>query len=541
MSRRHHDLTPRALRDRWTALGLYPGKDVFTAFTEQARRAPDRTAVADEDGNTTYATLLTRSLNLAGTLRKAGVRQGDVVAVNLPNGWRACAADLAVAALGAVVLPYPVGRKRRETLSLLRRSGARAAIVTRRVGGTDYAALVDELRPELPALEAVFVHDGAPPGTLPLDEALTGGAPPGELPEVDPGGPARIMASSGSEAEPKLVLYSHDALVGGQTPYLTELGDDGAGNPPRFLFCVPLSSPFGSFGTPCTLAAMGATLVTVDRFDPAATVAAVRAHRPSHVFLSPAILERLLTADGADRETFAPVRAIVCGGAHVHAETIRRCEETFGVVFVHSYGSADGICCHTALDDDFATKTDTAGRPDPRVVEVRVADEADEALPAGAPGEIHARGPMSPLCYLGAPELDGRYRTADGWVRTGDLGFLDADGRLHITGRKKDVINRGGYKISVAELEEALHQHPDVRSAAVLGAPDERLGERVLACVVLRDAAGGLDLAGLCRHLRDRAGLDSGKLPERLAVLPEFPLTPAGKVDKRALRSLVLP
>ncbi|EMD29309.1 Long-chain-fatty-acid--CoA ligase [Amycolatopsis azurea DSM 43854] len=502
-------------------------------------------AVIDESGPVGYRELHRRSLRLAAGLRAAGVRAGDVVAVNLPNGWRACAADFALAALGAISLPYPVGRKRRETLSLLRRSRAVAAIVTRYVGELDYVGLLAELRPELPALKSVLVHGEVAPGTQSLDamcDSSHDAIPLGDLPEVSPDAPARIMASSGSEAEPKLVLYSHNALVSGQTPYLTTLGDAADGTPPRFLFCVPLSSPFGSFGTPCILAAMGASLVTLNRFEPDAVLDAVARHRPSHLLVSPAMLEQLVASpllSGPDRIDTDSVTAIVCGGANVHTDTVKRTQDSFDATFVHSYGSADGIACHTALDDSFDDIVGSVGKPDPRVISVRIADDDGNDVGFGVAGELYARGPMTPLCYYNSPELDERYRLDGGWTKTGDIAVLDADGRLHVTGRKKDVINKGGVKVSVAELEEVLHQHPSVRSAAVLGMPDGPVGERIVACVVLHRDAAPLDLDLLRAYLRDEIGLETAKFPERLLTLAEFPLTPAGKVDKSQLRSAV--
>lgn len=206
---------------------------------------------------------------------------------------------------------------------------------------------------------------------------------------------------------------------------------------------------------------------------------------------------------------------------------------------VNLYGSADGVNCHTGLAQT-VPPTDAsgvvAGHPDPRVAEIRIADPETRApLPDGDIGEIISRGPMTPLCYVGAPDLDARYRTPDGWVRTGDLGYLDADGVLHVVGRLKDIVIRGGANISPAEVERELSSHPEVRDVVCVGVPDPLMGERLAACVVARGPqAPTLDSLG--EHLSGR-GLERRKHPERLLVLEAVPLTAAGKPDRAALRA----
>ncbi|MGW6455389.1 class I adenylate-forming enzyme family protein [Streptomyces sp. NPDC055078] len=533
------DLLPRALRRSWAVDGTCPDLDLYSLYRARQIADPHRTAVIDAKGKLCYTALDRKVRSLAVGLGDLGVGPGDVVGVQLPAGRAAVIADLALAALGAVCLPFPVGRGVREAGELLRRAEAVAVLAAVDHRGRPHAAELRDMAAGLPALRRVVaVGPGAPPErTVPFrallrsDPAEFGAARP------DPDSAARILVSSGSEAEPKMVAYSHNALAGGRGNFLGSLMPDGT--PPRCLFLVPLASAFGSNGTAVTLARHGGTLVLLDHFTPEAALAAMREHRPTHVFGVPTMVRMMLEhLDGSPDGLPVPT-ALVLGGAPLDEATARAAASAFGCPVVNLYGSADGVNCHTGLSAAPAASDGcgvVAGHPDPRVAEIRVTDAGtQERLPDGGVGEIVARGPMTPLCYVGAPELDARYRTPDGWVRTGDLGFLDADGVLHVVGRLKDLVIRGGVNISPAEVERELITHPDVRDVVCVGVPDDLMGERLTACVVPR--AGRVPALGdLCDHLADR-GVERRKHPERLLVAAELPLTPAGKPDRAALRA----
>ncbi|WP_030802118.1 class I adenylate-forming enzyme family protein [Streptomyces sp. NRRL S-337] len=543
LSCRFHDLVPAALRRAWAAEGHCPDLDLYALFRARRISNPHAIAVIDSRGEVSYAELDHQARCLATGLAATGVCPGDVVGVQLPNSREAVAADLAVAALGAVALPFPVGRGGREALSLLGRSGARAVIAATEHRGAEHARELAELATssgELPALRAVIAAGPGPVpgGCLSLADLLRTDASAFTPARPDPDTAARILVSSGSEAEPKMVAYSHNALAGGRGNSLASLLPDGMR--PRCLFLVPLGSAFGSSGTAVTLARHGGSLILLDHFTPDAALEAMRTHRPSHVLGVPTMVRMMLDRlpDGAAPAT--GLTALVLGGSALDAATCDEARRTFGCAVVNLYGSADGVHCHGGLPARNAPANDldsgpgiTVGQPDPRVCEIRIAplpgSTSDEA------GEIIARGPMTPLCYVGAPELNMRYRTADGWVRTGDLGVRDADGILRVVGRLKDIVIRGGANISPAEVEGELSFHPDVRDVLCVGVPDPLMGERLAACVVPRPGRKP-ELESLCAHL-DARGLERRKHPERLLlVTDELPLTPAGKPDRTALR-----
>jgi acyl-CoA synthetase (AMP-forming)/AMP-acid ligase II len=488
------DLVPARLRQEWVTRGYCPGVDLYRLFVAHVDEHPDRAAVIDDDGTVSYAELDLLVCGAVAVLAENGLGRNDIVAIRMVDSRRAVVAELAVAALGAVSLPFPTGRGTRDAVSLLARSRAAALIVD-------------------------------PGGAAPTDAVRTIALPPtvGHTrpePAVSATDPARILVSSGSETEPKMVAYAHDAFAGGRANYLRALHrDDG---PMRNLVLVPLSSSFGSCGVPVTVAALGGTLIVLARFDPAAAARAITEHRPTHVFGVPTMLDRL-AAHGAGRPP--GLRALVSSGAALPPAVALRCRTRFRTRVISVYGSSDGVNCHDAVD----------GRADPSVATIAITDDHGHRLPPGMPGEIRALGPMTPLSYVADPELNARYRDEAGWVRTGDRGLLDDDGVLHVTGRLKQVVLRGGLTISPAEVELHLSGHPAVAEAACVGIPDPELGERLCACVVPSRDHAAPTLADLTTYLRTQHDLEPAKLPERLVVLPALPLGPTGKVCRATL------
>ncbi|NJQ08749.1 class I adenylate-forming enzyme family protein, partial [Streptomyces lonarensis] len=437
-------------------------------------------------------------------------------------------------------------------------AGARAAcvVVPGEHRGHDYLAPALELARTLPELRTVVC--AAPTGRAPdLAELLR--AAPVAAARPDPDGPARIMVSSGSEAAPKMVAFSHNALATGLGAVVGEVL--APGERPRSLWLVPLSAAFGSNATVGTLMVHGGTLVLQPRFDAAGALGLVEQHRPSHVFGVPTVLRLLADEPTAATADTSGVRTVVAGGAKLDRATARRAAALFGCPVVSTYGSSDGVHCAMAegsggpagapgedgtprrSGEDGAPRRSgedgaprRSGRPNPAVVEIRVVDEQLADVGPGRVGEIIARGPLTPLCYVGAAGLNARYRAPGGWVRTDDLGVLDADGRLTVVDRRREIVLRGGANISPLEVEELLLGLPGVRDAACVGVPDAVMGERLCACVVPAPGAAPT-LRDLVAGLRE-AALEDRKLPERLLLLDALPYTPTGKVDRRRLRTL---
>ncbi|MBK0869242.1 acyl--CoA ligase [Saccharopolyspora sp. HNM0986] len=516
------DLVPSEARRRWVRDGHCPGRDLYTLFRARVDAHPRREAVIDDERTLDYAALDREVRRIASALTAAGVRDRDIVGIRLPNGWRAVVTELAVAAIGAVALPYPAGRGIRDTAALLGKSRAAAAVFgsTSDADGTTC----------LPDLRVVRTFGAGEDGPRSLDTAPAGAWQP---PAIDPEAPVRILVTSGSEAEPKMIAYSHDAMAGGRANYVRALHDGS--DPVRALMMMPLSSSYGSCATHVSIAALGSTLVLMERFDPVAALRLVREHRPTHLFGVPTMLRRLAEHPPGPDEDNTCLRTVVSSSAPLSEVTADACARRLRARVISVYGSSDGINCHTArtgLDG-------SAGLPDPAVAQLRIIAPDGRPLPPGEPGEICARGPMTPLSYVAAPDLDARYRTRDGWVRSGDRGVLDGQGRLHVLGRLKQVVVRGGHNISPAEVELEIRAHPAIVDVACVAVPDDDLGERLCACVSLAAGSAELQLPALTAFLQAR-GLERRKLPEALVVLPELPLAPTGKVCRRTVTAIAV-
>ena len=517
------DLVPAETRREWVRQGLCPDRDLYSLFAERVRAHPDREAVLDAERVLDYAALDGQVRRIAAALSAAGLGPRDIIGLRLPNGWRMVAAELAVAALGAVALPYPAGRGSSDTRSLLGRSRAAAGIF----GSAEDA----QVAAELPDMRAVFTLGAEQSGHRTLDDLPDTDWEPEP---VDPEAPVRILVTSGSQAEPKMIAYSHNAMAGGRANYVAALHDGG--EPMRGLVLMKMASGYGSCATFVSIAALGATLVLADRFDAAEALHLVTRHRPTHLFGVPTMLRRLAEQPAAPDEDLSSLRAVVSSAAPLSDVTAHACEQRFGARVITVYGSSDGVNCHTARTG--TGNGSGTGLPDPAAATIRVVDERGQDVPRGESGEIWARGPMTPLCYVADRGLDAELRTPEGWVRSGDLGMLDEQGRLHVLGRLKQVVSRGGYGISPAEVERELRAHPQIVDVACVPVPDDDLGERMCACLSQSAGSAELTLPEIQEFLEQERGLERAKLPEHLLVLPELPLAPTGKVCRHTVTAM---
>ncbi|GAA1933050.1 class I adenylate-forming enzyme family protein [Kitasatospora viridis] len=507
------DLVGAAQRRAWAADGHYLDVDLYRMFRQRVQAHPDRPAVIDPRATVSYAQLDVAARRFAGVLRAAGVCDREIVAIRLPNGWPAVAAELAVALLGAVALTFPDGPGSGEARSLLARSRATALVTDRDFADT-----------ELPHVKAVLTTEQLQAGT---DLAVP-------APAADPDAPARILVSSGSESEPKMIAYSHNAMGGGRGNYLRAIY---AGRPdPRALILVPLSASYGSLGT-VSVQRHGATLVLLDRFDPAAALAAIAEHRITHLFGVATILRRMTSQSAEPDEDLSSLDAVIASCDGLPTPVLAAALDRFGCPISNLYGSSDGVNCRGEYDAP-GVETTALSHPDLAVCDFEVRDEQGRALPAGTPGELWARGPMTPLCYVGAPDLDAGRRDPAGWVRSGDHGLLDSERRLHLLRRNSAVIKRGGFTISPAEVERHAGAHPALAEAVCVPVPDEDLGERLCVCVVARPGAPAPSLAELNLFLVEQRGLERRKLPEQLVSLAALPLGSTGKLSRVELSRL---
>ena len=512
--------------DRYRAAGLWRGETVWAAFAATAARAAARTAVVEGAGRTSFAALAAAAEGLAGGLAARGVRAGDVVAVQLPNWTETLIVLLAAARLGAIANPVLPIYRRRELGFILAESGARVLFIPGRHRDCDHRALVRELRAGLPALEhVVVVRDRPEDGALAYADLAT--AAPGP-PAADAGAIALLIHTSGTTADAKGVLHSHETLLA----EARSLGPaHGIGRDDVTLMPSPLTHISGIVHALLVPAVFGTTAVLVERWDAREAHALIARERVTYMVGAPTFLRDLVVHATAEPTT---LRLFSCGGADVDPTLVREAAARLGCVAKRVYGSTEfPTVTTTSGEDPPERRIDSEGRAI-GANEIRLVDEGDAPVEVGREGDILARGPE---CFLGYrdPASNDEAFTPDGWFRTGDLGTLDAAGYLHITGRRKDIIIRKGENISARELEDLLAAHPAVAEVAVVGVPDAAAGE--IACAVLRVRPGtrAPSLAEVAEHLTAR-GLSQRKVPERLEVVEDFPRTASGKIVKRTLR-----
>lgn len=466
---------------------------------------------------------------LAGAnLRRLGVAPGDVVAVQLPAWVEWLVSAIAVAHCGAVLLPVVSIYGAKELGFILRQSRARVLITPHRFRKADFAQIVSDCGP-LPTLESHIVAGDACGSALPWSELMKA-ADIAEAVGPDADAMAMLVYTSGTTADPKGVCHSHRTLIA-EIDATAWQRRDVRGE--RVFSPWPPGHVAGAISLLRFLA--GHTeLVLTDHWDAATAAELIERHAINSSSFTPFHLQGILDAAERDHRDLSSLSNCLVGAAPVPPGLIARAEER-GLRPYHSYGSSEHPTVTAGHPGDPIDKRlNTEGRP-ARGCEMAFVDDEGHFLPTGEEGELVTRGPELFLGYLD-PALDEAAFLPGRWFRTGDIGRRDADGFLVITDRKKDVIIRGGENISSREVEEVLFAHPDVVEAAVVAAPDERLGEIVHAFVIVRH--GAVLTLDAVRDYFARAGLARAKTPERLELVEQLPRNATGKVLKHELRAI---
>jgi len=459
-------------------------------------------------------------------MRHLGIQRGDVVSFQLPNWWEAAVVFCATARLGAIANPIlPIFRER-ELEFVLRQSEARLLFIPETFRNVDYPALVDRIHPRTPALEHVVrVRDRAGAGF----QSLLG--TPRHVPdcEIDPADLLLLMYTSGTTAAAKGVLHTHATLVS-EVRSLQRVHSLTPAD--STLMPSPLTHISGVLHGIMTPAILGTRAVLMERWDAAAASLSIEREGITYMVGAPVFLQGLIAARSPERRH--GLRLFSCGGASVSADLMREANATLGCVAKRVYGSTEfPTMTTTSAEDAHSHGICTEGRPIPPN-QLRIIGSDGAELATGQSGEIQARGPECFVGYVDAQMNDDAF-TADGWFRTGDLGRIDADGYLTVTGRLKQIVIRKGEKISILEVETMIASHPAVIDVCLVGIADADVGERACAAVVSRDR--GLGAKALLAFLREK-GLAPHKLPERLTFLSELPRTDSGKVHRAAVSAM---
>jgi cyclohexanecarboxylate-CoA ligase len=535
-------LTPE-LASSYAEDGGWRGVPLSQYLHDAAAAAPDATAVVGyggEDGRDrlaiTYAELEALVDRLRGGLAELGVGPGDVVSIMLPNGPEFAALIWAVLGLGAVYSGIPASYGEREASFMVRRARAKVLVVPssyRDRGG--YVELAQAAREASETLEHVVLVDGPEvDGVVPY--ATLAAAAPAPRGAVHAGSLAHIGFTSGTTGEPKGVMNSHETLDAVLVRWSEHVGEEMLGADTVNLVASPVGHHTGFlWGVLWTTYRRG-TAIYIDRWSPTRAAEIMREEGVTVMFGAPTFLQDLVNTPAASAEATATLRAVVVAGAPIPRTLVDEGRSRFGCFVCPAWGMTEyGIGVSAAPSLDLARVAETDGHP-VRGCEVRVLAEDGTPAAPGAEGELQMTGPGLFLGYFDRPDFTAE--AFDGvWFRTGDRATLAADGLLTLQGRSKDIVIRGGENIPVIEIESLLYAHPEVVDAAVVGLPDERLGERACAILVVREGAQP-ELADLCDYLLGE-GLSRHFLPERLELMEALPKTASGKIRKNELRELL--
>jgi acyl-CoA synthetase len=481
-----------------------------------ASRDPDGTAFVGGEHRMSWREYHERSDALAAMLVSSGLDPGDRIAVQLPDGPAVHTAFVAIEKAGLVVVGMGPRAGRREVEHLVDATGARVLVAS-----PDAATLAEQL-----GVAHVVYADGTSDAGAGLPSP-----PPGRA--IDPDDLWLLNSTSGTTGLPKCVMHHQRRWFA-----FHELAVDGAALSADDVFMSVLPAPFG-FGiwtahfTPTLL---GAPTVVMARFDPDECLDLVAREGVTVLAAVSTQLVMLLEAQSARPRDLASLRVVFTGGEMVPYERAAQFEDRAGCSVLQFYGSNEtGALSRTTLRDDRDRRLRSAGRVIPEM-QVRLLDDAGaDVTGTGGPGVAACRGPLTCLGYYGDPEGDARLVRPDGWMLTGDICTIDADGYLTVAGRASDFIIRGGKNISAAAVEDEVATHPDVAIAAAVAMPDPVFGERVCAYVELRGSKSTLSLDELRAHL-DARGVGKEHWPECVIVVDALPRSSGGKVAKGALR-----
>lgn len=538
---------PEADAARYAAAGYWAGIPLGSLLRQAADRTPNAPALADPLAGVrlTHRELAERADAAARRLLDLGLAPGDRIVVQLPNGWEFVVLTLACLRAGIVPVMALPAHRRAELSYLAIHAEATAIAVPGRLRGFDHQALAHELRGEVTAAtgapwQVLVAGDGLAPGSADLRavcaEGTDAAADRARFDARQPGGrdTAVFLLSGGTTGLPKLIPRTHDDYAYNARASAEVAGLDGS---TRYLVSLPAGHnfPLACPGILGTLLA-GGQVVTLPSPEPVRAFAAIAADGVTHTAVVPAVAGRWLEhAAATGNGQLASLRVLQVGGARLADELARQVEPVLGARLQQVFGMAEGLLNYTRLDDPDEIVCTTQGRPLSPADEVRLVDENDRDVPDGKPGSLLTRGPYTLRGYYRAAEHNTRSFTADGWYRSGDICRRTPEGNLIVEGRDKDMINRGGEKISAEEIENLAYRLPAVSHVAAVAMPDAVLGERVCLYVVPRPGTE-VTLEQVRQSMEDH-GVARYKLPEHLVLTDSLPATKVGKVDKKALRA----
>jgi 2,3-dihydroxybenzoate-AMP ligase len=529
---------PPEFAERYRAAGYWRGETFGGMLRERAAAHPDRIALVDpapERRTWTYRELDERADRLAAGFLARGIGKGDRVVVQLPNVGEFVEVVFALFRIGALPVYALPAHRETEIAHFCAFTEAVAYVVPDVHAGFDHRDLAARMLERTPSLRQVFVA-GDPGAHTALSEVPC--EPPGPFDGPEPHELAFLQLSGGTTGLNKLIPRTHDDYMYSLWGSNEICGVDGD---TRFLVVLPAAHNF-PMSSPGWLGVLyaGGTVVLAPKPDPATAFPLIEAERITMTALVPPLALVWTEAAPATGHDLSSLKLALVGGAKYSEQAARRLEPALGCGLMQVFGMAEGLVNYTRLDDDPETVVTTQGRPISPDDEIRVVDDEDNDVPDGEFGHLLTRGPYTIRGYWRAPDHNRRSFTEDGFYRTGDIVRRLPTGHLVVEGRAKDQINRGGEKIAPEEIENIILAHPSVHDVSVVAVPDEYLGERSLAYVVLRKDAEPLKPVAIKRFVRER-GIAAYKVPDLVEFVDAFPRTGVGKISKKLLRSAAGP
>jgi len=531
---------PRDFAQRYRARGYWRDKSLAQEFNAVFDRYADRVALLDGGRSYTYAQIGRLSDNLALNLLKLGLRPQERVVPTLPNVAEFVILYFALQKLGCIPIAALATHRYMEISQFVVLSQASACVYPKAQGDFPFGPTIDRIQAENPCLRLRIVLGEPGPGEHSLVELIE---TPAMLDRsalaaiaIDPCDPCIFQLSGGTTGIPKLIPRTNNDYVYNSRVAAQVAGVDAES---VLLLVLPIAHnlPLACPGIQGFLL-NGARVVLHGNTRPAEMFALIEKHRVTHLKVVPALLIRLINDPAVVDHDLSSLRQIQSGGQRMQPEVRLRTRELIPTAFVQeNFGMSEGLLMFVRAGDPEEVLLQTCGRPVCDDDEVRLLDDEGREVPPGEVGELACRGPYTLRGYFAAPEYNARQFTADGFYRSGDLMRRHPSGNYVVEGRKKDLINRGGEKISAEEVENLILMHPAVQNVACVPMSDAALGEKMCACVVLKPGAS-LALQQLVVFMLGH-GMAKFKLPERLEVLDDFPVSTFGKVSKKAIGDMV--
>jgi 2,3-dihydroxybenzoate---[aryl-carrier protein] ligase len=531
---------PPADERRWREKGYWQDKSLAQEFAVLFARYADRVALIDGARQFTYRDIDRITDNLALNLLELGLQPLDRVVPTLPNVAEFVLLYVALQKIGCIPIAALVTHRFLEVNQFVNLSGATTCVYPEGQGEFRFGPMIERVQKENPFLRFRIVLGAAGPGEHSLTELIERPAkqPRAELEriKIDPTDPAMFQLSGGTTGIPKLIPRTHNDYA-----YNSKTAADvcGVTGDTAMLIALPIAHNL-PLACPGIQGAFfkGGRAVLSPTTRPQDVLGLIQKHRATHLKVVPAFLIRLINDPSIGNYDLSSLKLIQSGGQRMQPEVRLRTHQLIPSAFVQeNFGMSEGLLMFVRLDDPDEVKLETCGRPICPDDEVKLVDDEGREVPKGEVGELACRGPYTLRGYYGVPEYNARQFTPDGFYLSGDLMRRHPTGNYVVEGRKKDLINRGGEKISAEEVENLILMHPAVENIACVPMPDPNLGEKMCAFVVLRRGQS-LSLKELTSFLMGKE-IAKFKLPERLEIVPELPVSTFGKVSKKALAEAV--